>query len=177
VVLKTAAPWLLHKSDVGGLVLHLQDEAAVATAYADLDDRFGPRVVVQRQIAAQDHVEMFFGMTVDPQFGPLITVGLGGIWVEALRDVANAMPPIDAAAALTLLARLRAFELLRGFRGRPAVDLDALSEAIAAFSRMAAALGSVMDQVDVNPLLAGPDGVVAVDAVVVMPSNDDGAIG
>jgi acetate---CoA ligase (ADP-forming) len=167
VVLKTAAPWLLHKSDVGGVILDLEAEATVANAYAHILDRFGPLAVVQRQVSTKDRVEMFLGMTVDPQFGPLIGVGLGGIWVEVLHDVVSALAPIDQEAAAAMLARLRGASLLRGARGAPAVDLDALSDVIAAFSRMAAALGPVVDQIDVNPLLAGPEGVVAVDALIV----------
>lgn len=174
VVLKTGAPWLLHKSDVGGVMLDLQSEAAVAAAYTTMHERFGPLAVVQRQILASELVELFLGMTTDAQFGPLITVGLGGIWVEALDDVARAIPPIDAATARTLVTRLRGAAVLRGIRGRPPVDLDALSHAIAAFSQLAAGLAPLIDQIDVNPLLAGPDGVVAVDALVVPRSLDLG---
>jgi acyl-CoA synthetase (NDP forming) len=167
VVVKTAAPGILHKSDAGGIRLGLADETAVASAFGALRERFGPRAVVQRQIAGPHQVEMFLGMTSDLQFGPLVAVGIGGIWVEALRDVVMAMPPLDAPTARTLLARLRGYAMLEGLRGAPPVDLMALAEAIAAFSRMAAALGDAVDQVDVNPLLAGADGVVAVDALVV----------
>ncbi|MFN8590258.1 MAG: acetate--CoA ligase family protein [Thermomicrobiales bacterium] len=167
VVLKTAAPGLIHKSDAGGVKLGLAERAEVVAAYAELNERFGPRVVVQRHVSATGRVELFLGVSRDPQFGPLVTVGLGGIWVEVLRDVRNVLPPIDAAAARRLLLSLRAAPLLRGARGAPPVDLPALATTIASFSRMAASLGDVIEQIDVNPLLAGPEGVVAVDAVIV----------
>lgn len=167
VVLKSAAPGVLHKSDAGGVYLGLKDEAAVSAAYAKLDRRFGPRVVVQRQVVMQDAVELFLGVTVDPQFGPLIAFGLGGIWVEALRDVVYAIPPINAETASTLLRRLRGAPLLFGARGRRSVDCDALCDVIAAFSRLAAALGPSLAEIDVNPLIAGPSDAVVVDALVV----------
>ncbi len=174
VVLKSAAPGLLHKSDLGGVHLGVVDEASVIAAYASLAMRFGPRVVVQRQVPTRDTVELFLGMTVDPQFGPLVSFGLGGIWVETLRDVVVAIPPIDAGTAESLLRRLRGAPLLRGARGRAPVDLPALATAIAAFSRMAATLGPHLAEVDVNPLLAGPEGVVAVDALVIPKRSASG---
>lgn len=173
VVLKSAAPGLEHKSDVGGVLLGLLDDAAVRAAYSQLCERFGPRVVVQRQVPLADKVELFLGMTVDPQVGPLISFGLGGIWVETLRDVVVALPPISAENAERMLRRLRASPLLFGARGRSPVDLPALSQAIAAFSRMAAALYADLAAVDVNPLIAGPDGVVAADALIVRRAERD----
>jgi acetate---CoA ligase (ADP-forming) len=167
VVLKTVAPGLMHKSEAGGVHLGLLDDAAVGAAFEQLCERFGPRVVVQRQVSLVDKVELFLGMSVDPQFGPLVSFGLGGIWVETLRDVVLALPPITPEQAERMLHRLRAAPLLSGARGRPPVDLPALAQVIAAFSRMAAALGDDLAEVDVNPLLAGPDGVVAVDALVI----------
>jgi hypothetical protein len=167
VVLKIAAPGLLHKSDVAGVCLDLGDESAVRTAYRELARRFSPRVVVQVQVPARERVELFLGMTGDPQFGPLVSFGLGGIWVEVLGDLVFALPPIDAKSASKMLGELRGASLLLGARGRPPVDLAGLAEAIAAFSRMAAALAPVLAAVDVNPLMASPRGVVAVDALVV----------
>ncbi|MFT4038769.1 MAG: acetate--CoA ligase family protein [Thermomicrobiales bacterium] len=170
VVLKSAAPGLLHKSDVGAVYLHLADAESVAAAYADLAARFGPRVVVQQQIDAREMVELFLGMSHDPEFGLLLSVGLGGVWVEALGAVTHALPPVDAALAGRMLARLPGVRLLNGGRGRRAVDRAAVIAAIVAFSEMALALGDEVAEIDINPLLAGPDGVVAVDALIV-PRN------
>jgi succinyl-CoA synthetase beta subunit len=166
VVLKTATPGILHKSDVDGVRLRLADEAAVATAYADLAGRLGPRVLVAA-MAAGPAVEMIVGLVRDPDFGPTVLVGTGGIHAEILRDVVVARPPFDAAEARRLVDRLRLRALLDGVRGAPPADLDALAGAVARFSVMAAALGDAVETIDVNPLLAGPAGVVAVDALVV----------
>ncbi len=167
VVLKTAASGVLHKTDVGGVILDVANEAAVRTGYQDLRRRLGGDVLVQRQIAADKRVELFLGITVDPQFGPLVSFGLGGIWVEALSDLVVALPPIDAETALRLLLGLRGASVLPGGRGRSPIDVEAVAATIAAFSRMAAALGPYLAEVDVNPLIATADGVVAVDALIV----------
>jgi hypothetical protein len=168
---------VLHKSDGGGVVLDLADEAAARAAYVDLAGRFGPRVVVQHQVPTRDTIELFLGMRLDPQFGPLVSFGLGGVWVEALRDVIVALPPLDVATAEGLLSELRGASLLLGARGRAPVKMKALCEAIAAFSRMAATLGPALSEVDVNPLLAAPEGVVAVDALVVPRASGNEMIG
>ena len=167
VVMKTVMPGLLHKSDFGGVRLGLANVAAARAAYAALHRRFGPRVVVQQQVPTADAVELYLGLAVDPQFGPLVSFGLGGIWVEVLRDVAVALPPIDAETAESLLRRLRCAALLRGARGHPPADLRSVIDAIVAFSRMAAAIGPDLTAVDINPLVASPRGVVAVDALVI----------
>lgn len=166
VVLKTAAPGIAHKSDVGGVVLSLADAAALAAAYDAMSARLGPRALVSRMVAGP-RVEMLLGMTRDPDFGPLVLVGAGGVHAEILRDAAVAKPPFDAAHACRLLDRLRLRPLLDGTRGAPPADIDALARAVARFSVMAAALGDRASEIDVNPLLATPDGVVAVDALVV----------
>jgi acyl-CoA synthetase (NDP forming) len=167
VVLKTGAAGVLHKTDVRGVILDVESEAAVQAGYQDLRQRLGTDVLVQRQIAASERVELFLGMTVDTQFGPLVTFGLGGIWVEALSDVVVAMPPIDEETAHRLMLGLRGASVLSGSRGRNSIDVDAVAEAIAAFSRMATALGPYLTEIDVNPLIATSDGVVAVDALIV----------
>ena len=166
IVLKTAMPGIAHKSDVGGVRLGLADAAAVEDAYADLAARLGPRVVVAPMVGGA-RVEMLFGMTRDPDFGPIVLVGFGGIHAEVLRDVVVAKPPFDAAEARRLIDRLRLRPLLDGTRGAPPADLDALAAALARFSEMAAAVGDCVDSIDVNPVLARPEGAVAVDALVV----------
>jgi acyl-CoA synthetase (NDP forming) len=165
VALKTAAPGLSHKSDAGGVHLGLGDEAAVAAAYEELSRRLGPRAVVAPM--AEAGVELAFGLVTDAQFGPLVLIGAGGILVETLGDTCVAVPPLDARTARALLDRLGVSALLRGARGRPAADLDAVSEAFARFSLIAASLGGEIAELDVNPVIAGPKGVMAVDALVV----------
>ncbi|MBV8915039.1 MAG: acetate--CoA ligase family protein [Acetobacteraceae bacterium] len=165
VVLKTANPALLHKSDEGGVVLDIRGADELARAYDRLASCFGPAAFVQKQIAGG--VEILVGMVKDAQFGPMVTFGIGGIYAEVLAQVVTVQPPIAAAEAIERLRDLRGFKLLCGARGQPAVDLNALGHAIERFSAMCAALGPFLQEVDINPLIAGPDGAVAVDALIV----------
>jgi hypothetical protein len=112
-------------------------------------------------------VEMILGLVGDPDLGPVVLVGTGGIHAEILKDAVTARPPFDAAEARRMIDRLRLRPLLDGARGAPAADLDALSDAVSRFSVLAAALGDRIATMDVNPLRAGPGGALAVDALVV----------
>ena len=112
-------------------------------------------------------VEMVVGMIRDEQFGPLLMLGFGGINVETIHDVAYALPPFGVDSARRLLDSLQLRPLLDGLRNRPAVDVDAYCEAVARFSVMAASLGDVIDEIDINPVITHPDGCIAVDALIV----------
>ncbi|MGE0718665.1 MAG: acetate--CoA ligase family protein [Alphaproteobacteria bacterium] len=164
VALKTAMPGLLHKSDAGGVALGLADADAVAAAWADMAARLGPRVVVAAM--AQRGVELALGMVRDPQFGPVVLVGAGGTLIELMSDRAAALAPFGPATARRLLDRLALRPLLDGHRGRPAVDMAALAAIVAHFSVLAAAVGDVVAEIDVNPLVCASR-IVAVDALVV----------
>ena len=142
----------LHKSDVGGVALDLRDEAALREAYAAMADRLGPAVTVEPMVAAG--VEVSVGMVRDPAFGPLLVVAAGGTLVELLADRVVACPPVSHAGARDLLDGLRIRPLLAGWRGQPAVDIDALAGVIVAFSQMATELGDVLDAVEANPVIA-----------------------
>ena len=107
--------------------------------------------------------ELLLGVVRDPQFGPMVVVGLGGIYVEVLNDTSARLAPVTQAEAREMLEELRMAPLLRGVRGEPPVDLPALAEAISRFSSLAVDL-SDLAEIELNPLMAGPDGVVAVDA-------------
>ncbi|SHM87619.1 acetate--CoA ligase family protein [Cryptosporangium aurantiacum] len=161
VVLKTAAPDVVHKTDVGGVRLGLHTAEAVTSAYLDLAARLGPQVLVSG--AAPDGVEIALGLVRDPQLGPLVVVGAGGVLVELLHDRAVALPPLDRGRAHALLDRLTIRPLLDGVRGRPAADRDALATAIVRLGQLALELGDHLTALDVNPILAGPHGAVAVD--------------
>ncbi len=165
VALKTAAGDIHHKSDAGGVRLALQDATAVGAAYDDLAARLGPHVTVQAMAGAG--VELAFGLVDDPQFGPLVMIGAGGTLIEVLRDRVPALAPFDAAEALRLIDRLSIRPVLDGVRGAPAVDLDALADALARFSVLATEIGGAIAEMDVNPVIAGPQRCVAVDALVV----------
>jgi acyl-CoA synthetase (NDP forming) len=172
VVLKTAEPGIAHKSDEGGVLLGIRDQASLAAGYADLAARFGPRVLVCE--TAGPGTELSVGITADPDLGPLVVVGAGGVLVEHLADRAVALPPVGVSQALRMLSRLRMAPLLAGFRGRPPADLDAVARAIVSVSTIACELGSELAGLDINPLICGPAGAVAVD-VLAVPA-DAGAI-
>jgi len=165
VALKTAAPGVTHKSEVGGVRLGLDGPERLAAAYDDLAGRLGPRVLVAAM--AGPGVELALGVVADPQFGPLVMVAAGGVLIEVLRDRRFALPPVDHRQALGLLDLLAVRPLLDGARGAPPADLDAVADAVVGLSTLAVDLGPALAALDVNPLVAGPDGCVAVDALVV----------
>ncbi len=172
--LKTAMPGVLHKSDLGGVKLGLADADALADAYDDLAARLGPRTLVAPM--AGRGVELAFGMIQDAQFGPLVVVGAGGVLIELLRDRAFALPPFGAATARRLVDSLAIRPLLDGARGAPPADIDALAHALSCFSVMAAELSEHLGEVDANPVIAGPDGIVALDGLVVPRSGMVGIV-
>jgi hypothetical protein len=165
VALKTAAPGVAHKSDAGGVRLGLDGPGPLADAYAGLAARLGPRVLVAAM--AGPGVELALGVVADRQFGPLVMVAAGGVLVEVLADRRFALPPLDHHRALAMLDRLAARPLLDGARGAPPADLDAVAAALVRLSFLAVELGDRLAALDVNPLVAGPDGCLAVDALVV----------
>jgi acyl-CoA synthetase (NDP forming) len=166
VVLKALG--LLHKSDAGGVITGIHDEHALRAAYADLCGRLSPPAVsVERMAPVEQGVELLVGARFDARFGPVALVGLGGVFTEVLRDVVVALAPVNEATARELLLSLRAAPLLQGARGRPAMDLDAAAMAVAALSRVAAAHPEIAE-LEVNPLLALPEGALGLDARVVL---------
>ncbi len=168
VVLKTAAPGITHRSDVAGVAVGLTDEGAVRTAYADLAARLGPAATVHQQVPAG--VELSVGIVRDPALGPMVVVAAGGVLVELLGDRAVGLPPLTRDAARRMLGRLRLRPLLDGFRGAPPADVDALVDLVVAVSRLARDHGDRLDALDLNPVIATPEGAVAVD-VLVLPTT------
>jgi acyl-CoA synthetase (NDP forming) len=165
VVLKTAAPGVQHKSDVGGVRIGIDDETQLEAAYADVSSRLGAEVTVSAMASAG--IEVALGIVRDAQFGPLVLVAAGGIIVEVLGDRRLAMPPLDEPRAMRLIDRLKIRTLLAGVRGQPAADVGSLARALVALSWLAADLGEHLEAVDVNPVICGPDGCVAVDVLVI----------
>jgi acyl-CoA synthetase (NDP forming) len=164
VALKTAAGEL-HKSDRGGVRLNLADAAALAEAYQDITTRFGPRVLLQQMVPAG--VELLLGLVNDPQFGPMLALGTGGIFVEVLGDHRLLMLPTTATAVRGALLGLRGAVLLKGARGHPAADIEAVVDAAMRLSALAADWGDLIAEVDINPLMALPSGAIAVDALII----------
>ncbi len=163
VVLKTAMPGIQHKSDVGGVRLGLACERELMDAWHDMDDRLGPCCTIAEM--CPPGVELVFGIVRDAQFGTLVLVGAGGLLTEHIDDTVLAVPPFDSECAHSLLAKLAGNRLLDGFRGRPPADRDAVCESLARFSVLAATLGDLIAEFDLNPVIAGPDGAVAVDGL------------
>lgn len=164
VVLKTAEDHA-HKSDVGGVVLGLSSVEAVTAAYTDMAARLGPRAIVMEM--APKGVELALGAVWDDNFGPVVLISAGGVLIEIMHDSVAALAPFDADEARRLLGGLRIHALLQGARGQAPADMAALAELIARFSRMVAALGPACGEIDINPLICGPDGAVAVDCLAV----------
>jgi acyl-CoA synthetase (NDP forming) len=176
VVLKILSADISHKSDVGGVALNLGDAAAVRDAYermmaavraAEPDARIDG-VSVQRQAAAG--TEVIVGVTTDPQFGPVVMFGLGGVLVEVLRDVAFRLVPLEPRDAHQIVREIKGFPLLQGYRGAPPADLAALEDLVLKVSRFVETHPEV-EELDLNPVFAYPDGAVAVDArIIVSPA-------
>jgi acyl-CoA synthetase (NDP forming) len=165
VVLKALAA--SHKSEGGGVAVGLRDEWALAAAFDGMQERLAaPSYSVERFEPGAGGVELICGVRVDPRFGPVVLVGLGGLTVELLEDVVLAAAPVDADEAAAMLARLRAYPLLDGYRGRPRLDVRAAAEAIAAISACAAAQPHIAE-LEVNPLLVTAAGATALDARIV----------
>ncbi|HYF08371.1 MAG TPA: acetate--CoA ligase family protein [Acetobacteraceae bacterium] len=174
VVAKILSPDILHKSEIGGVLLNLGDEAAVRDGFSTLMERakrHAPKariegVLIAKQIVGA--VEMAMGIQRDPVFGPVVMVGLGGVFIEIMGDVCLARCPVDLNYALAMIRSLKGWPLLDGARGRPEADVDALARALAALSRFAVAAGPRLLSVDVNPMLVLPDGqgAYAADAVI-----------
>jgi acetate---CoA ligase (ADP-forming) len=173
VVLKVVAPEVSHKSDVGGIELGVSDAAGVRAAYDRIVERVGTAapdavirgVLVQRQL--DTGVETIVGITRDPAFGALVMFGLGGIFVETLRDVSFRIPPIDTRDAEAMIDALRGAAILRGVRGRPAADRGALVDVLLRVARLALDFDAIAE-LDINPLGAREAGVVALDARVAL---------
>ena len=169
VALKTAMPDIQHKSDVGGVALGVADARALGAAYDDLAGRLGRRCLIAPM--APKGVELALGVIIDEQFGPLVMVGAGGALVEYLDDARCAVAPMGEADARRLLDRLRLRRLLDGARGGAPIDMDALANAVARLSVLATSLADCLAELDANPVIAGPKGCIAVDALVVPAQN------
>jgi acetyltransferase len=159
-VAKVVHERLVHKSDAGGVRLGLRDDDELSAAVAGLLALApGARVLVQPQ---RTGVEMMVGGVRDPQFGPAVLAGIGGVLVEAIDDVAVGIAPLSQIQASRLLAGLRGYSILTGFRGRPPVDLDGLSGLLSAVGDLMVALPEIAE-LDLNPVLVTPQDCVAVD--------------
>ena len=182
VVMKVLSPDIVHKSDIGAVKLDLGDAGAVRAAHAAIAEavaRHAPDARVTGTLVARQltgGVECFMGINRDPAFGPVAAFGLGGVFVEILDDVALRLCPFDEAAARETILSVRGAAVLTGARGRPPADVDALARALSRLSVFAAGAGPRLRSVDLNPVLAMPEGegAFALDAVIELDDEDGG---
>jgi acetate---CoA ligase (ADP-forming) len=174
VVMKILSPDILHKSEIGGVLLGVADEAAVRRGFATLVERAGnamPQariegVLVARQLSGG--VECILGIHRDPVFGPVAMFGLGGIFVEVMKDVVFHRCPFGEDVAQRMIRSIKGAPLLLGARGRPPADIGALARMLSRLSAFAVAAGPRLQAIDLNPVLAMPqgEGAYAVDALI-----------
>jgi acetyltransferase len=180
VVVKIHSETITHKTDVGGVQLNLIDENAVREAYDLIRHNVAERVgdvdknflgVTVQPMEKLEGYELIVGSSIDPQFGPVLLFGSGGTLVEVFKDRALGLPPLNTTLARRMMERTKIYEALKGVRGRDPVDLDALSQLITHFSQLVVEQPWIKE-IDINPLLASPSRLLALDARVVLHPAD-----
>jgi acetate---CoA ligase (ADP-forming) len=172
VVLKAQSPALLHKSDAGGVIVGVGDEAALRTQWQVLHDNIAHAksglaldgVLVESM--AKPGLELIVGARRDPEWGPIVVVGLGGIWTEALKDVVLMSPDLDEDEIVAALGTLKGAALLDGLRGAPPSDKKAVARVAAKLGALMRATPDLLD-IEINPLVVHPEGAVALDAKMI----------
>ena len=173
VVLKVLSPEISHKSDVGGVKLNLRSEEEVGAAFDEIvaaARKAEPKARIEGvsvQKMAAPGVEVIMGMTKDAQFGPVLMFGLGGVFVEVLKDVAFRIVPLEPRDARQMIREIQGFPMLEGFRGQPPADLAALESMLLRLSAFVEEHPEIAE-LDLNPVFAYKDGALAVDARIVL---------
>jgi acetyltransferase len=174
VVLKLYSLTITHKTDVGGVVLNLRDAAAVREAFAGIQSAVAEKVGAQhfqgvtvQPMAKLDGYELILGASLDPQFGPVLLFGTGGQLVEVFKDKALALPPLNSTLARRMMETTKIYHALQGVRGRKGIDMAALESLLVRFSELVVENPRIKE-IDINPLLASPDRLLALDARVVL---------
>jgi acetyltransferase len=175
VVLKVYSETISHKTDVGGVQLNLGDAGAVRRAFEAIETSVAAKVgaqhfqgvTVQPMIKLKDAYELIIGSSLDPQFGPVLLFGTGGQLVEVFQDRALALPPLNTTLARRMMEQTKIYKALKGVRGRKPVDMAALEVLLVRFSSLVAEQRWIKE-IDINPLLASSDGLIALDARVVV---------
>jgi acyl-CoA synthetase (NDP forming) len=172
VALKINSPDILHKSDIGGVHLNLDSPEAVKKAYSEIISatrESQPQIIAKNVLVnkiAPPGLEVIVGMNRDPQFGPVILFGLGGIMVEIFQDVTLGLLPLTREDALAMIREIRGHKLLSDYRGQPPVDEQGLADCILAVAKMAETHPEIVE-IDLNPVFAYPDGILVVDARII----------
>jgi len=176
VVLKIASPDVVHKTDAGGVKLNLKTSAQVAKAFEDIMKSIKtqyPEAKIQGvsvQKMAKPGVEVIIGMSKDAQFGPVIMFGLGGVWVEILKDVSFRIVPLEPRDAREMIQEIKGRPLLEGYRGQEAVDIANLEKLILKVSSFVEKHPEIKE-LDLNPVFAYKDGATAVDARIILEND------
>jgi acetyltransferase len=174
VVLKLHSLTITHKTDVGGVQLNLKNADAVRNAFLSIRDSVAAKVGLEhfngvnvQPFAKLDGYEVILGSSIDPQFGPVLLFGMGGQLVEVFKDRALALPPLNSTLARRMMEKTKIYKALKGVRGRAPVDLPALEQLLVAFSRLVVEQPWIKE-IDINPLMASPERLLALDARVVL---------
>ncbi len=173
VVLKLFSDTITHKSDIGGVKLNLMDSDAVRKSYNDIKAlaKTGFQGVTVQPMIKLKGFELILGASTDPQFGPVLLFGTGGVMVEIYKDRALGFPPLNRTLARRMMEKTKIYEALHGFRGQKPVDLEALEAILVAFSNMISSL-TWIKECDINPLLAGEEGLIGLDARVLLHDKE-----
>ena len=174
VVIKVVSPDILHKSDCGGVVLDIQDDEAALTAFEAIRRAAVSRSKEFRGVViyplVRDAQEVLLGLSRDPQFGPVVVFGLGGIYTEVWHDISLRVAPVDRAGAEEMIREIKSIRLLQGTRGQKPCDLDGLADVLVNFSRLPFRYPEI-DEVDLNPVFLFPEGLVVGDVRVIRTAN------
>ena len=165
LVLKTAVEDVYHKSELSGVYLNIDSEEKLRSSYEELQEKLPGKALLARMIQS-DGIEMIVGMTTDQQLGPMVTIGFGGYYAEAMNDTVTLMPPFSKQAAKEALKSLKMRSLFEGYRGSNPADLDAFTEFASRFSIIAVELSNQICEIDLNPVILGNDICIAVDALI-----------
>ena len=165
LVLKTAVEDVYHKSELNGVYLNIDTEEKLRSSYKELQEKLPGNALLAKMVQSEG-VEMIVGMTTDQQLGPMVTIGFGGYYAEAMNDAITLMPPFSKEMAKNALSKLTMKTLLEGYRGSKPADLDAFAEFASRFSVIAVELSNQVCEIDLNPVILGNDNCIAVDALI-----------
>ena len=170
VVIKAMSPKILHKSDYKAVIIGIDSDQELKDQFSDMESRLKKYdltgILLEKQV--KKGTELLIGMNIDPTFGPVVAFGIGGVLVEAIKDVTFRMCPTKKDRALRMINEIKTQTMLDGFRGLPPVDRNALAEMIVKVSELAIKMDDYIKEIDLNPVIANEDGVFGVDARIIL---------
>ncbi|MEA2071565.1 MAG: acetate--CoA ligase family protein [Asgard group archaeon] len=170
IVLKAMSPQILHKSEYDAVIIGINNTKELEEKFTDMQERLKEYnlkgILVEKQV--KKGTELIIGINIDPTFGPVVAFGIGGIFVEALKDVTFRLCPTTKKRALKMIDDIKTQKLLNGFRGRPPVDREEVAEMIVNVSELAIKYNDYIKEIDLNPVISNEDGVYGVDARIIL---------